>query len=45
MKELVLEKKFRTAKLGNSIYYYRFFFILLFIYFGAYALADYLASS
>lgn len=44
MKELIMEKKFRSAKLENSIGHYRFFFILLFLYFGVYALTDYLAT-
>jgi phospholipid-translocating ATPase len=44
MKELIMEKKFKSAKLENSINHYRFFFIILFLYFGVYALADYLAN-
>ena len=45
MKELVLEKKFKSAKLMNSLNHYRVFFFLLIIYFGVYFLIDYVTNS
>lgn len=44
MKELILEKKFKSAKLKSSIGYFRFFFIAMFIYLSIYTLTDYLVG-
>jgi phospholipid-translocating ATPase len=45
MKELVLEKKFKSAKLSDSLHHYKVFFFLLIIYFGIYFLIDYVTNS
>jgi uncharacterized membrane protein len=44
MKELVLEKKFKSAKLTDSHNHYKVFFSLLIFYFGIFFLADYLVD-
>ena len=45
MKELVLEKKFKSAKLAESHSHYKVFFFLLLVYFGIYFLIDYVTNS
>jgi hypothetical protein len=44
MKELVLEKKFKSAKLTDSHNHYKVFIILLILYFGIFFLADFLVN-